>query len=375
MYHQVKQAGAAGDWQQMGAVGTFVRAKYIPHRSVRATLLGKGGWNAIPAGKEDDDVMTLSDATHRMCYKITDIKFGEGKVANKSLCIYTDDYPIKDGKRSAQIKVVFQPNGFKPDGVTFKEPEIRILNITQTGYLSFFDTSIPDAGLEVIDENGKISGISRMFGIEQYEEVGMQMNPGISPEVQMTTTMQWGHKPGILYNKGDQFRNGYFMTANAVYTDVGRSTDNMPIDFGISSTSYRPMYGNGKIEATKSIIPNYGNGTHSDSPYYYPTATNLIYHPIFKSSAARYCHEKNRDINGDGFIDTSETKWYLPSYNELLMLWVAGIKLSDDRYVSMTEGYSYPNAINGVFYVSFTMGVSSNASYSIAYRVRCLRII
>mgnify|MGYP000137448715 FL=1 len=46
MYHQVKQPGNI--WQQDADPDSkFVRPKYIPHKSVRAKLASKGGWNAI----------------------------------------------------------------------------------------------------------------------------------------------------------------------------------------------------------------------------------------------------------------------------------------------------------------------------------------
>ena len=97
MYHQVKQpASPANDWQQASEPESkFVRPKYIPHKSDRAKLTQQGisGWNAIPAGKEDDDVMSLDDATYRMCYKITDLPFGNtSTVTNQTLYVYADEY-------------------------------------------------------------------------------------------------------------------------------------------------------------------------------------------------------------------------------------------------------------------------------------------
>ena len=50
-----------------------------------------------PAGKDDDDEMTFADATHRMCYKITDIPFTEVTVTAQTLYVYADDFPVRDG--------------------------------------------------------------------------------------------------------------------------------------------------------------------------------------------------------------------------------------------------------------------------------------
>lgn len=359
MYHQVKQAGTAGDWQQVGEVGTFVRAKYIPHRSVRTTLSGKGGWNTIPTGKENDDAMTFGDATHRMCYKITEIPFPAGAVTNKTVCIYADEFLNSGGTRSAKIKISFKKNG-SPG--TEEKP---IMIITQNGYISIYEESNPHAGLEVLNIDGTPSGVKKKFGVERYEEAKMRMNPGIPPEVQGTTTMQWGDKTTRLYNQLDQFRNGYYLTAHAVYRDVTRS-NNQPSGFGIAANSYRPMYG----RMGETPIGKYTGTTQA--PYYHPVATAVIYHPIYKSSAARYCHEKNRDMNGDGFIDASETKWYLPSQHELQMVWLSGDASFDVgvNYWSSTEAGD-----NASWFMILSSGYTTNEGKIKPYQVRCVRTL
>lgn len=101
MYHQVKQQAPNDEWQQASnPESKLVRPKYIPHKSVREKLTQQGidGWNAIPAGQEDDDVMSLTDATYRMCYKITDLPFGNtSTVANHTLYVYADEFVVRDG--------------------------------------------------------------------------------------------------------------------------------------------------------------------------------------------------------------------------------------------------------------------------------------
>ena len=66
----------------------------------------------------------------------------------------------------------------------------------------------------------------------------MVMNPGIDPSLQNISTMQWGFSFDYVYNSPDKFRNGKFLTANMVYTDVQR-TDNEATGFGMASDSYR----------------------------------------------------------------------------------------------------------------------------------------
>lgn len=320
MYHQVKQSPPDDEWQQASEPDSkFVRPKYIPHQSVRARLTqeGIGGWNAIPAGKEDDDVMSLADATYRMCYKITDLPFSSAStVTDHTLYVYADDYPVKDGYRTARVRFSFYKDGGNPD-----KPETRDFIISQDGYLSFYtDDNHQYAGLYVLDFYGIPSNVKRRMVLERYPEYRMTMNPGIDPTVQHINTMQWGFSYYQVYeysNPRDKFRNGKYLTTELVYRDVVRK-DNEPDGFGVKSDSYRYMFGNG-LDGTLAAIPAY-TGNTSGPPYYYPEATGRIYHPIYKSSAGRYCHEKNRDLNGDGILDASEIHWYMPAQNELLLM-------------------------------------------------------
>lgn len=319
MYHQVKQQAPNDEWQQASnPESKFVRPKYIPHKSVRAKLeqAGISGWNAIPNGKEDDDVMSLDDATYRMCYKITDLPFGNtSTVANHTLYVYADDYPVRDGSRSATVRFSFYKDGGDPN-----QPEIRNFVISQDGYLFFYtDDDSQYAGLYILNQDGTPSDVKQRMVLERYPEYRMTMNPGIDPSVQNINSMQWGFAYFKVYvsNNLDKFRNGRYVTAESVYQDLKR-VDNEPDNFGVAPNSYRRMFGNG-LDGILGAIPAY-TGRTSGAPYYLPDPTARIYHPIYKTSAARYCHEKNRDLNGNGILEPSEIHWYMPSQKELLLM-------------------------------------------------------
>lgn len=319
IYHQVKQQAPNDEWQQASnPESKFVRPKYIPHKSVRAKLeqAGISGWNAIPNGKEDDDVMSLDDATYRMCYKITDLPFGNtSTVANHTLYVYADDYPVRDGSRSATVRFSFYKDGGDPN-----QPEIRNFVISQDGYLSFYtDDDSQYAGLYILNQDGTPSDVKQRMVLERYPEYRMTMNPGIDPSVQNINSMQWGFAYFKVYvsNNLDKFRNGRYVTAESVYQDLKR-VDNEPDNFGVAPNSYRRMFGNG-LDGILGAIPAY-TGRTSGAPYYLPDPTARIYHPIYKTSAARYCHEKNRDLNGNGILEPSEIHWYMPSQKELLLM-------------------------------------------------------
>lgn len=329
MYHQVKQPSSpANDWQQASEPESkLVRPKYIPHQSVRRKLeqAGISGWNAIPNGKEDDDVMSLADATYRMCYKITDLPFGNtSTVTNQTLYVYADEFVERDGFRSATVRFSF----YKDRGDQ-SQPEVRNFVISQDGYLSFYtDDNNQYAGLYILNQDGTPSDVKQRMVLERYPEYRMTMNPGIDPSVQNINSMQWGFPYYKVYtsNNYDKFRNGRYVTTESVYQDLIR-VDNEPDNFGVNPDSYRRMFGNG-LDGNLAAIPPY-NGRTTGAPYYHPEPTARIYHPIYKTSAARYCHEKNRDLNGNGILEPSEIHWYMPSQKELLLM---AISLPQSEY-------------------------------------------
>ena len=377
MYHQVKQPSSpANDWQQASnPESKLVRPKYIPHKSVRAKLTQEGidGWNAIPNGQEDDDVMSLDDATYRMCYKITDLPFGNtSTVANHTLYVYADEFVERNGFRSATVRFSFYKDGGDPN-----QPEVRNFTISQDGYLSFYtDDNNQYAGLYILNQDGTPSDVKQRMVLERYPEYRMTMNPGIDPSVQNINSMQWGFPYLKVYvsNNYDKFRNGRYVTTESVYQDLMR-VDNEPSDFGVRPNSYRRMFGNG-LDGNLAAIPAY-NGRTTGAPYYHPEPTANIYHPIYKTSAARYCHEKNRDLNGNGILEPSEIHWYMPllmaislpqseyqfaGYNALM----SSTELGEGNMSHVTVGMrdSYPFAYS-----------NSQPKGSQTFAVRCCRVL
>ena len=87
-----------------------------------------------------------------------------------------------------------------------------------------------------MNEDGTPGSVKRKMVVERYPEFNMVMNPGIDPSLQNISTMQWGFSDDYVYNSPDKFRNGKFLTANMVYTDVQR-TDNEATGFGMASGS------------------------------------------------------------------------------------------------------------------------------------------
>lgn len=114
-------------------------------------------------------------------------------------------------------------------------------------------------------------------------------------------------------------------------------------------------------------------------PYYYPNLTTSVsitdyFQPIYNTSAARYCHEKNRDKNGDGVIDASETVWYLPSYSDM-----EAVENNRPAMQPLNGSYWTSTEANAneswAFVFSITPATSSRSksSKAVLMHVRCVR--
>lgn len=240
----------------------------------------------------------------------------------------------------------------------------------------------PDAGLWILNEDGTPSNVRNKFVREREREYSLALYPGVSVSFQRLQGLTWGFGSRIVYDKDDRWGNGKFLTANIVYNDVKR-VNNEAVNFGKASTSYRPMY-SGEMGnfMTDVPIPPYSGG--AAPPYYHPAMSsfrNELYHPIYRSSLGRYCHEKNRDINGDGIIEPAETYWYLPSRDELVLLYIGiGTFENPNRYVyaSVTENKEWTTG-NGIavnlFYHHLLGSPDTGAinKITVASRVFCIR--
>ena len=197
MYHQVKQAYPYDEWQQAAdPTSRIVRPKYIPHKSVREKLAGKGGWNTVPTGLEDDDSMAFADATYRMCYKITDIPFQEVTVTDRTIHVYADEflergslnYESPGAVREASLRLTYYK-----DGAGTANPEVSLFPLNQMGYISVYtNDNHSDAGLLVLNEDGTPSDVRKKMVTECEPEYRYPKNQGIPPEVQYLNGMQWG---------------------------------------------------------------------------------------------------------------------------------------------------------------------------------------
>lgn len=326
MHHVRKNMDAAGEdiarWQQEGDDNTYVRPKYIPNSATRTYLIKQGKdymGSAIISDTnsdypESDESLPYTKAIHRMCKKITDIPTGSIPI---SIYLYADEYEYNPSAtapsyREAVIRFTVQKGNESPKYTHFtvrQYPPYRFARFT-------------------------VNNVEYMLVTERMEEYEHCLQSQLSMNLQMSTGMQWG--PYDLTGAVTSDRNGFVNTLQGVYTAT--TGDNY------YKTYLSPKYGSATSGWDKSnngeIYEGAGTSTQGTPYFNLPLVNNTsAYHAIYNSTAARYCHEKNHDLNGDGQIDASETFWYLPSKQEMQLFWTfhEAINLHADYYWSSTE--------------------------------------
>lgn len=256
------------------------------------------------------------------------------QVTFKYYYLYADEYLAEGGTRTAQVRISSSLAGSVP----------LVITIIQKGH-----QTMGTVGLRKYDLLGAIlSANDYKLVVENREEATMELTSGANTGTERTSTMQWGFKERDMQSVSvssilDYYkRNGYENTQGLVLSDINTGT-------------LRPPYG----RTGSNVI------------------SEQVHNPIFNTYAARYCFEKNRDVNGDGKIAGSEIKWYLPSMDELILIYagepalsqVTGEKISANPYYCSTE-----TSDNNLSYgVRFDIGRSGTADKTSPLYVRCVR--
>lgn len=263
---------------------------------------------------------------------ITGISYTDAsQMTNKTYYLYADEYLTEGGTRNATVRIS------NAQGLSIDIP------ITQKGL-----QTMGTVGMRKYSALGTlISASDYLIGVENLEETGLVLTPGAVVGAEKTLSMEWGFMDTDMQSLSVSYvfdyykRAGYDNTVNLVY---------LP-----STNTLRPPYG------------RVSDGTISEQAH----------NPIFNTYPARYCFEKNRDTNGDGKISGSEIKWYLPSYDELMLIYSGIYSLSQSAtevltgnpYYSSTESQSNANAN----IIRMDNGKGSGVEKNNALYVRCVR--
>lgn len=270
--------------------------------------------------------------TLEMLQTLSAVHISPNSMSTNTLYLYADEYLVDGATRTAQVRITnVQLNGVQLSPIT--------ITISQRGVLL-----AGDVGLRVINPSNTQTTTNYRLATEVIEEAKIAITPGNLAN-ERTSTMQWGF-------------SGSTMTSPSPYT-LRNGYDNT-LAWVLSNTT------------TGALRTPYGRTGSS-------TITYDQYDPIYNTYAARYCFEKNRDLNGDGVIVGSEIKWYLPSTEEQLLIFVGlnswSTTISDrwtpNNIYSSSTTYSTGNNMA----IVYSSGMTGTTPISITNYVRCVRQI
>ena len=233
-----------------------------------------------------------------MCYKITDLPFGNtSTVTNQTLYVYADDYPVRDGFRSATVRFSFYKDGggrISRKSDNHHQPGWVSLSIRMM--IAVCRAEYPQSGRNN-ERRQAAHGTGKVSGIPHDDE------SGIDPSVQNINSMQWGFAYYKVYvaNEHDKFRNGRFVTAESVYQDLKR-VDNEPDNFW-NLPEFVPEYVQPQRVGRQSggYIGLYRKDFRRTLLSSRPHCENLSPHKDFRDPLLS---RKNRDLNGNGVSRT-----------------------------------------------------------------------
>lgn len=246
--------------------------------------------------------------------------------------------------RKLKIKVTYTPS-LNPNNLNIPDScYVLTKELTQKPILT-----LGNMGVRMFDELGIIEvGGGSIFGIERREEAVMKLDFTGKGATGLTTMMPWAFsgiqkQPAILPSPVFYKQNGFKNTIALVY---------------------------------KNPLVLYNQSSAAD------IGSNVIsgaFDPIYNTYAARYCFEKNRDLNGDGFISGSEIKWFLPARGQQVLLWIGKAALNATGADSPSESCwsSTENGTNNALNLNFSDGGTGGVfvKNNTLQHVRCLRVM
>lgn len=91
---------------------------------------------------------------------------------------------------------------------------------------------------------------------------------------------------------------------------------------GVDTKEYGTENATHGTAATRALAEN-EKGYIIDKTNAIPQTNGDLYqYTYYNSFPAKFCYDRNRDLNGNGVIDNDELKWYLPAINQIMGYWL-----------------------------------------------------
>lgn len=271
-------------------------------------------------------------------------------IASQMVYLYADEN-FSPNSRSAIVSIT------STESLT--NSQVITKPITQLGYQTM-GTSVGFRTFTIAGNLNTGPGVDYTLIIENTEEASLNLTPGAAAGTEATTNMQWGFNLSIAeptsgFSSDYYYRDGYEVSLGLVFASGG-----------------------GALNST--LRPPYGRASAANSSTASVTITENAMNPIFNTYPARYCFEKNRDVDGDGKITNPNTQgfneiiWYLPAADELYAMYVGQYALTNaltgSNYQVSSEVYGSSTSTNSM---SYATGISGAINKSQAVNVRCVR--
>ncbi|MBM6720071.1 hypothetical protein H6B13_10545 [Bacteroides gallinaceum] len=212
--------------------------------------------------------------------------------------------------------------------------------ISQASIETFYNSDDDNAmGIETYNENGNLGGFGSIYPIGSYQQwIDEYWNNGYWIQ---------GHYETV-YTYADFWTNGRANTICNISDQFGRTEeDDVKLPDRLRWNQTGGGYG--------------GPNIHWDEIGYTEDNSITGNKPLEGGINGRYvraynaCLTRNRDLDGDGYIDENELRWYLPAISQYLRIGIGSRALSSDARLytgdkeQMTYG-NYPIVDDGALY-------------------------
>lgn len=229
-------------------------------------------------------------------------------------------------------------------------------------------------------KTGYPGGLSEALGFETLDEsVGVEFKFDLKPNYYDWIGLEDGTPPnGSGKPIGNSRTDGWFnsvmtwgLTYRYGYRNHGRSGDDPRDEKYWSTSQYQPKsrlwsnYINPHQIVEADAVNRLKDGMYSEGWGTYQLVedgskdkkSGLPYKTIYSYNKARYaCLSRNRDLNGNGYIDKEEVRWYMPAVDQLTDIWqVSGAINREDQMYREPSYYSRSGRSVYVHYFSSTI--------------------
>ncbi|MBR8759722.1 DUF4906 domain-containing protein [Porphyromonas levii] len=225
-------------------------------------------------------------------------------------------------------------------------------------------------------KTGYPSGVSEALGFETLDEsVGVEFKFDSKPDYYDWIGIEDGTGKGFGKPVGNSRTDGWFnsvmtwgLTYGYGYRNHGTSGENPRDEKYWSTSQNQPKsrlwsnYINPHQIVEADAVNRLKDGMYSEGWGTYQLVkdgskdekSSLSYKTLYSYNKARYaCLSRNRDLNGNGYIDKHEVRWYMPAVDQLTDIWqVSGALNREDQMYREPSFYKQAGRKSYVHYLS-----------------------